>query len=120
MLKEMSRALTECVRAPTEINVTPVELISRTVVRFTFPEPSVSTLPLMIPTACVRHGGSGLIRCYWKHSKAESPATSVVVNGAETFLGLTSRSIETSIPALHEGSILVMLSSITRVTGFLT
>jgi len=47
MLKEMSSAFTECVRAPTEMYVTPVEAIWRTVCRFTLPEPSVSTRPPM-------------------------------------------------------------------------
>mmetsp|Transcript_29166 Transcript_29166/g.72824 ORF Transcript_29166/g.72824 Transcript_29166/m.72824 type:complete len:353 (-) Transcript_29166:29-1087(-) len=51
MLREMSSAMTECVRAPEEMYVTPVCPISCTVASVTFPLASVSTRPAMNSTA---------------------------------------------------------------------
>ena len=45
MLSEMSSALTECVSAPTDTNVTPVPAMARIVSRVTLPDASVSIAP---------------------------------------------------------------------------
>mmetsp|Transcript_378 Transcript_378/g.1246 ORF Transcript_378/g.1246 Transcript_378/m.1246 type:complete len:283 (+) Transcript_378:127-975(+) len=53
MFSEMSSAITECVNAPDEMNVTPVCPIACTVSNVTFPLASVSTFPAIFFTAVV-------------------------------------------------------------------
>ena len=110
MLRDISRAATECVNAPHEMNSTPVAAMADTVARVTLPEASVSNWPATSSTASLRSLTS------MPSASTSEPAWFQPLSLLQTCQKATCSARRRSRAPFEDGSRIAMLSSMMRVT----